>query len=105
LEGQLSRLTDQQLSRQERIIREGKTNTPITKEHTRILLKAITFCRERYDTKYYQWIEERNVAARRQLLWEKYQREEISALVETGVMNDDEANDTESTVVMSESED
>jgi hypothetical protein len=107
LSGPLSSLTDQQIFQQEqRIIREGQRNTPIIKEHTRILLKAITFWRERYDTKYLQWREEFHVAERRHFLWEKYRYGEISALeLETEDINDDEAYDTESTVVMSELED
>lgn len=104
--GSLGRLTDQQISRQERkIIREGQKNTPITKEHTRIMLKAITFWRERYDTKYPQWVEEFHVAERRQFLRQKYGRGEISALeLEDGDIDDDKSCDTESTAAMSESE-
>ena len=106
LSGPRIRFTDQQISRQEqKIIREGQRNTRITKEHARILLKAITFWRERYDTKYPQWLEEFRVAERRQFLWEKYRHGEISALeLEGGDIDDDEAYDTESTVAMSESE-
>ena len=43
MSSRLGGFTDQQISRQEqRIIREGKGNSSITKENTRILLKAIT---------------------------------------------------------------
>ena len=33
-------------------------NIQITKEHARILLKAIAFWREHYDMKYRRWVEE-----------------------------------------------